>query len=240
MPHILLTVHIVAGFVSLGSMLFPLLSRKGGALHRRTGWVFVGGMTVVSLTAFSLAATRWLTDPTENGRTAGGFLLFVSLLTASGVSAGVRVLRFKSRTTVHWHPWDIGLAASLFLASVAMAAWSFTGGPTVVVAYSVIGLLSGGSQLAYWLRPPVHPKHWWLEHMAAMGGSCIAATTAFLVVNAIQLGFGPLAPLAWIAPTLVGAPLISYRARAYRREWSAGGQSRPRRVDASAAAPGAH
>ena len=33
---------------------------------------------------------------------------------------------------------------------------------------------------------PSHPMHWWFEHMSSMLGACIAATTAFLVVNAEQ------------------------------------------------------
>ena len=49
----------------------------------------------------------------------GAFLSFVAILTATSVSAGVRVLRAKTRTAVHRHPWDLGLPA-LLAASIAL------------------------------------------------------------------------------------------------------------------------
>ena len=87
-------------------MFIPLVTKKGGMTHRRAGWVFVSGMTLVSITALLLAGTRWATDPTPRGREAGAFLFFVSILTATSVSGGVRVLRAKTRTT--WHSPSLG------------------------------------------------------------------------------------------------------------------------------------
>jgi len=48
--------------------------------------------------------------------------------------------------------------------------------------------------------------HGWLTaHVSGQGGSYIAMTTALLVVN-----LGTASPLAWIAPTVIGSPLITY------------------------------
>lgn len=220
MLKLVLALHIAAGSVALASMFVPLTVRKGGLLHRRAGWVFVGGMALVSVTAFVLSGSRILTDTSDDGRAAGLFLFQVALLTAAGVSAGVRVLRFKKRTTPHRHPWDLGLAGALVVASVGMAMFGLSTGRALPTAFSVIGLFTGGGQLAYWLRTPNHPMHWWFEHLGTMVGSCIAATTAFLVVNAGRMGLETFGLLVWLTPTIVGVPLIAAWNVYYRRRFA--------------------
>lgn len=220
MLTLLLALHIAGGSTALASMLVPMVAPKGGPLHRRAGWVFVAGMTIVSVTAFALAGARVLWDPSPAGRVTGAFLFYVSLLTAAGVSAGVRVLRFKRRTAGHRHPWDLGLAGALLLASVGLAVWGVATGRGLFTGFSMIGLLTGGSQLVYWRRTPDHPMHWWFEHMGAMLGSCIAATTAFLVVNADRLGLETFGLVVWLGPAIVGVPVIAGWTAYYRRRFS--------------------
>ncbi len=67
----ILYLHIAGGAAALLSMLIPLLTKKGGLTHRRAGWVFVSGMTIVSITALLLAGARWWGDPPMRGREAG-------------------------------------------------------------------------------------------------------------------------------------------------------------------------
>ena len=232
MVKLILALHIAAGSVSLASMFVPLVTRKGGRTHRRSGWVFVGGMTIVSLTAVMLCIARFVSDPTAAGREAAGFLFFVAILTAAGVSAGVRVLRAKNRSTIHTDPWDLGLATTLVLASVGMAAWGLAIGRNLFVAFSLIGLGTGGSQLAYWLRVPTHRMHWWFQHMGAMLGSCIAATTAFLVVNSGRLGFETFALAVWLTPTVLGVPTIALWTAYYRRRFAPAASAKPVAVSA--------
>lgn len=216
----ILYLHIAGGTAALLSMLIPLVTKKGGQSHRRAGWVFVGGMTLVSITALLLAGVRWATDPTPRGREAGAFLFFVSILTATSVSAGVRVLRAKTRTAAHRHPWDLGLPALLAVSSIVAAAYGLSTGNRLFTAFSVIGLLGGGSNLAYWLTPPSHPMHWWFEHMSSMLGACIAATTAFLVVNAGNLGMETFSLAVWLAPSAIGVPTIAIWTRHYRKTFA--------------------
>jgi uncharacterized membrane protein len=216
----ILYLHIAGGTAALLSMLIPLVTKKGSLTHRRAGWVFVSGMTIVSITAFLLAGARWLGDPTVRGREAGAFLFFVAILTATSVSAGVRVLRAKTRTTAHRHPWDLGLPALLAASSIAAAGYGLTTGNHLFTGFSIIGLLVGGGQLAYWRTPPSHPMHWWFEHMSSMLGACIAATTAFLVVNAGRLGLETFSLVVWLAPTIVGVPTIAIWTRYYRHKFA--------------------
>ena len=208
-------------------MFVPLVTRKGSRTHRRSGWVFVGCMTIVTLTAAILCVARLVNDPTPAGREAAGFLFFVAILTAAGVSAGVRVLRVKNRSAVHTSPWDLGLATTLVLASVGMAAWGLASGRSLFVAFSLIGFGTGGSQLAYWLRVPTHRMHWWFQHMGAMLGSCIAATMAFLVVNSGRLGFQTFALAVWLTPTVIGVPTIALWTAYYRRRFAPVATTKP-------------
>jgi uncharacterized membrane protein len=215
-----LYLHIAGGTAALVSMLIPLVSKKGGLTHRRAGWIFVTGMTIVAITALLLAGTRWLTDPSRQGREAGAFLFFVAILTATSVSGGVRALRTKTRTATHRNAWDIGWPALLATSSVAAGFYGFSAGHHLFTAFSFIGIFVGGGQLAYWLAPPSHPMHWWFEHMASMLASCIAATTAFLVVNAGRLGVETFSLFVWLAPTIIGVPTIAIWTRYYRRKFA--------------------
>jgi hypothetical protein len=220
----ILAVHIAAGSVSLASMLIPMVAVKGGRLHRRAGWVFVGAMATVSATALLLSGSRLLFDPTPQGRDGGFFLLAITFLTANAVSTGVRVLRFKNRTTTHVHWWDTGLPAVLTLFSLALGAYGIARGQVLFIAFSLIGLLNGISVLRYWLRMPTTKMHWWFQHMGAMLGGCIAATTAFLVVNANNVGLWPM--VAWLSPAIIGTPATAIWTGYYRRRFNAASSSR--------------
>jgi hypothetical protein len=220
MMRALLTLHIAGGCAALLSMVIPMVAKKGGTVHRRAGWVFVTAMTIVSMTALILSAGRFLTDQTAQGRSAGVFLFYVAILTGAGVSTGIRVLRAKGRTSSHRGWWDIGVSSVLAGSGVAMAVYGAIAGQPLFMVFSVIGIVNGGNQLAYWLRAPSHSMHWWFAHMSNMLGACIAATTAFLIINAGQLGFETFSLVVWLAPAAVGTPAIVIWTVYYRRRFA--------------------
>ena len=231
-----LALHIAAGVMTLVSMWIPMFAKKGGQLHKRAGMVFVGAMAAVSITSLMLAGARFLFDPRPEAQRAGLFLLYVSILTGASVSTGVRVLRTKKRVGPNLHWWDLGLSAVLAASSVAMAIYGIATGTTLFAGFSVIGLVNGGGQLAYWLRNPQSPMHWWFEHMSAMLGACIAAITAFLVVNAQHWGLDTFSIVLWLAPSIVGVPAIAMWTRYYRRKFSRGAAGRVLSASATATA----
>jgi uncharacterized membrane protein len=217
MMKLILAVHIAGGATALLSMVPPLVARKGGRVHVRAGWVFVSGMTVVSITAFILSAARFLFDP--QGGPAGLFLFYIAILTAAGVSAGIRALRGKRRTGPQAHPWDIGMAALLTATGLGMAAYGAVERMPLFIAFSAIGILNGVGQLRYWLRPPTSHMHWWYEHMSGMLGSCIAAVTAFLVNNASHLGLPRTSLIVWLGPAAIGGTATAVWTAYYRRRF---------------------
>jgi uncharacterized membrane protein len=224
MLQVVLVVHIAAGSAALLSMFVPMLTRKGATLHRRAGWVFVSGMAIVSITAVILAVGRILSDPGPQARSFAIFLFYIAILTAAGVSTGVRVLR-RRHGAPGW--WDLGISSLLVAMALGMAVAALLWQTWLFAGFAAIGLASGGNQLAYWLRGRTHHMHWWFEHMGSMLGSCIAATTAFLVVNADRMGTSDRSLLVWLAPTLVGAPAIAVWTAYYRRRFASGAAARP-------------
>ena len=220
MLKMILYLHIAGGSAALLSMFLPMVAPKGGTTHRRAGWVFVSGMTLVSITAFALSAARYFLDPRPEAKAFALFLFYVAILTGNAVSIGVRVLRTKKRTSPHAHPWDVGLASVLAVASIAMAAYGVTTSRPLFAAFSVVGLVAGIQGLYYWLRKPTDRMHWWFRHMSAMLGACIAATTAFLVVNASAAGLPRTSMIVWLAPTIVGTPAIAIWTAYYKRRFT--------------------
>lgn len=215
--------HVAGGSLALLSLVVPLVTKKGGTAHRRSGWVFVTGMGIVSVSALALAGARVL-SPAPESRAIGIFLLYVTLLTVSSLSYGLRVLRAKKRTAAHRHPWDLGLPLALVLSSVAVSVWGWRGGQPVFGLFPVIGLLSGGAGLRYWLRPPTTPMHWWFAHMGGMLGGAIAAVTAFTVINGPRVGLWPIA--CWIGPPLIASPLVRLWTAYYERRFAGRGAGR--------------
>jgi uncharacterized membrane protein len=222
MHDLLLTPHIIAGVVALASMIVPLVAPKGGRLHRRVGWVFVISMTGVSVTAFALAIWRFTMADAQhpNAHAIGFFLFYVATLTAAGVSSGVRALRFKARTMPHRRAWDLGISAANVAMGVATLVYGVIDHRTLFIAFSFVGLITGTTQLRYWLRAPTTRLHWWFAHMGGMLGSCIAALTALVVVNAARFGTRTFATTIWIAVPALGIPAIFAWNAYYRRRFA--------------------
>lgn len=104
-------VHIAAGVTALLTLFIPMAAAKGGRLHRRAGWVYVCAMGTVAATALVVSGYRIATLPRM--RTFSIFLLYIAVLSATNTSAGVRVLRAKTRTGAHRNAWDLALPVML-------------------------------------------------------------------------------------------------------------------------------
>jgi uncharacterized membrane protein len=222
MHDLLLVPHIIAGVVALASMIVPIVARKGGRVHRRAGWVFVIAMTGVSVTAFALAIWRFMMADAQhpNARAIGLFLFYVATLTAAGVSSGVRALRFKARIAPHRNAWDLGISSANVALALATLVYGLIDHRTLFIAFSFVGLITGTSQLRYWLRTPTTRVHWYFAHMGGMLGSCIAALTALVVVNAGRFGARTFATTIWIAVPVLGIPAIFASMAHYRRRFA--------------------
>jgi hypothetical protein len=127
----------------------------------------------------------------------------------------------KTGEAYHW------LFLLLFFSAVALAVlnwdevwWlAFVGAGSY--AFALLGYLAAKKRWTGWLR----------AHVAGQGGSYIAMVTALLVVNT-----GGASPLPWLAPTVIGTPIITW----VSNQVAAGKRPKrgPRRIPRMTRAPG--
>ena len=219
---ILLFFHVLAGAVALFVFWIPLVTVKGGKVHRQVGWVFVTAMSVAAVTAWGVCGIRIAETTDEQQRATAAFLAYVGLLAVNTSWSGLRSLRFKQRTTRHFHPIDLGIPLLLLVSGLGVFLHGLQVNMPLLMGFAPVGIIVGALDLAYWLRPPQERMHWWFQHMAGMIGTCIATVTAFLAVNASMLGIRSpvLILVVFLAPTLLGVPGMWLWTRRYRRQFT--------------------
>jgi uncharacterized membrane protein len=210
--------HILAGAAAFVTLWMPLFARKGGPLHRRAGWGYVGAMIVAAITGIFISGWRFFTQPEGSALTL--FLMYVGVLSAANATMGVRVIQAKARTGALHHPLDLGMAALLILVALVTGGYGLSEGAPLLYGFAPVGLWAGGSQLSYWLRPPTERMHWWFEHMGSMVGSGIGTVTAFLVVNARHFGVSGFQLALFLGPTVIGVIGFKLWERLYRQRFT--------------------
>jgi hypothetical protein len=209
-------VHIAAGSVALGAFWIPIVARKGGPAHRRSGWVYACGMGATALAAWTLCADRLLDTQRQNDGPAW-FLAFVGLLSANGAATGIRVLRRKFAEKAS--PWDVGSSAVLLIAALALGGRGLREHSTLELVFSALGIALAVRQLRYWLQGPRTKAAWWTTHLGNMLVACIGTVTAFLVVNVPRFGLERYSLVFWIGPGVLGGAAIAFWTRYYRRKF---------------------
>ncbi|HQU02462.1 MAG TPA: hypothetical protein PLI12_08445 [Acetobacteraceae bacterium] len=187
---ILLGLHVVTGSIALLLGPVPMLSRKGGRVHRKAGFIFSGAMACSAAAAFVLALVVH-----------SNLLLTIAVLTGFLIFCGVRAPRFRRGASPHL----IDDLACLLLAGFGF--WLlWRGAAPFDVTSIVFGVGSLILSARQWQQLRSVRPDWLLAHIAGMGGAYTATVTAFLVVN---IGFLP-KPVIFIAPTLIGTALIAW------------------------------
>ena len=217
LDRLALAVHVVAGGVAVVTFWLPWLVKKGGALHRRVGFVFTGAMAVVAVTGLLVSLLRLL-DANPRNDAPALFLGAVGLLAGASASLGVRAIRTKRREAANRNGWDLSTAALLGLAGVGTLALAARESSLLFAVFGLLCTANAFGQLRFWLRPPEGRTAYLLQHIGGMGTACIATVTAFLVVNAPRLGIdGRTSLVLWIAPGVLGGVGISLWQARYRR-----------------------
>lgn len=217
-----LVIHIAAGFIALVLFWIPIVTKKGGKIHNRAGWLFVIAMSIVSITAFILSYIRLFV---ESGRTLEAdafsyFLVFIAILSGATAWHGMRVLRYKNRKNVHRNPIDLGVSFLLFGSGLITSIFGFIHGFPLISYFPIIGIFLGGGQLYYWLTPQATRMHWIYEHLGSMIGCSIATITAFTVFGVPQLlNIDNVNLIIWFLPTILLLPLIIGFTRYYQKKY---------------------
>lgn len=209
MDRMLLIIHILAGFTALASGLGTMTLSKASKIHRPIGQTYFGSMLIIFCTAVPLswADQNW-------------FLFTISFFSFYMALSGFRIARTKgnrvnrtdrliSVVMVGISSWMVGLSMYYLLSGQ-------TGTAIVIGIFGLLSLLDSIRDIRYSWAIAEPSRHWIRMHLSRMGGSYIAAVTAF-AVNVID--FWP--PIySWLGPTVIGAIALSFLSRHYQRKWN--------------------
>ena len=207
--------HVVAGGTALLTGLLAIfIGKKGGKAHRRNGrvyfwamsWVFISALLIVIFFRFNF------------------FLTIIAFFSFYMAFSGYRTLKIKKTKKPEWVDWF----AAIFTITVGFILLGYgvykvieTSGKAMFAHLSLFfGLFT--IQTSYvsihrFIKKKYHdPMWWWFAHMQSMGGSFIAASTAFLVQNGKS---SPYYWVLWVAPTVIGTILLTYWSVKYHRQF---------------------
>ncbi len=193
---VLLVIHITAGSIALLSAMVPLVTKKGGNIHKKAGRVYALAMAVVVITAFPLA----IISPDI-------FLLIIAIFSGYLVFAGWRFAASHGAK-----PDRVDYAAVGVMAATGVGMWIYGAyigfsGDSMGIVLGVFGIVAIGLSIA---DAQFH-RQWTpgaagriQRHLTNMLAGTIATITAVLVTN----WESDPAWIAWVLPTFVITPLI--------------------------------
>ena len=193
-----LVLHIAAGFTALAFGLIALLSQKGKRAHLLTGRVFYWSMLIIASSAVVLSSYRL-----------NLFLLLIAFFAFYNTLSGYRSIRNKSLrpTAFDWIITATGLLTGITMIATLNIVLLVFGSLSLMLAINEIR-----ASVAI-LKGKEAPRFAWLvKHIGMMMGAYIATFTAFIVVN-ITFEAAPWLP--WLAPTIIGVPLLVRWQRKY-------------------------
>lgn len=202
--------HIAAGVAALATFSVPLVVRKGSRAHRTAGWIYVAAMYAAAFSAIGLAAVRMMQRPMAQWRMPVTFA-YIAWISFTAAFRGTRVLRRVPATRV-----DVAVVQSLRAGALAMGAWGIATRLPLALAFALIGWVVGTSSWRTLRAAPATARERVLAHLSSMLVACITTLTAFTVTNARMFGLGGNL-VVWLAPTLLGVPLIMAWQRRYAR-----------------------
>lgn len=214
--------HIIGGFLALFTFWIPIVTKKGGKIHRQSGWVYVAAMTIVSFSALYMGIYR-IVDPNSSPEqfSFSLFLIFISILSGSTAYYGIRVLSNKKREAMHKNIADLSFSLLLLVSSIIISIYGFSIGFPLLSWFPLLGIFLSATQLRYWLNKPKNKMHWWFEHLSGMLGCSIATITAFTVFGAPRLlNIDSVNILLWFLPTILLTPVIIGFSIYYQRKFN--------------------
>lgn len=209
---ITLFVHVLSGGIALLSGLGAILTKKGQKRHILSGSIYFWSMLSVIITGLVVGFYR-------NNL----FLQAIAIFSFYMAFTGKRVLRYKKEIKPTAIDWSMNLLA--MFVSAGMLTWGililiqrgFVGAaPMLLVFGTLLFSMTLNDARKMWKKNLVK-NAWLLDHISRMGGSFIATSTAFLLVNT---SIEPVWVM-WLLPTAIGTPLIIQASNKWRKKLNA-------------------
>jgi hypothetical protein len=202
---LLLITHIIFGTSALLSGACAMLVRKTPGIHTKAGKIFYLSMYGAAATALLLSLINFSPFLLSIG-------IFTFYLTYTGKNA-IDNWRRKEPLQADFYtqlPPIIGMVVALWMIANPIITMIQTNNIYVplLAIFGTILLINAGQDFIFLRNPAnLYPKNkdFLLQHIGKMGGSYIAATTAFLVNN---VSLDP-AWIVWLLPTFVGSFMIT-------------------------------
>lgn len=213
--------HIICGASVLLIGIVQMANRKGSKYHILLGKIYVAAMWWICLSALSIISFYRFSP----------FLLVIAVLTFHTSFVGVRVVNRKKPGSEKWYDWVVASATALFgIGLIGYGGYVYFNNSQLIFAilcagFGIITLKNGTDDLRFFIKPNISEKHWWLyQHIGAMGGSYIAALTAFAVQNPnIFMPNSSNQWLLWVFPGVIGTPVIVFAIRRWKKKLTADG-----------------
>ncbi len=216
-----LWIHIAAGGTALALFSIPLLTKKGGRTHVKTGWVYAGAMFAVALTTFWITPWRFFVDPagTEKSRSFAAFLCFIALFALTSLQQGLLVLKRKRRPSAELNSRTLGLPILLLLASLAIAVAGLFSRNWLFAVFGGLAAQTAYGNIQYWRTPSPHQYDWWFFHLECLFTCCIGTVTAFVVTAVPRLWPGLDTLAVWLLPTALMTPWMIWFRKKYEKKF---------------------
>ena len=196
----LLYLHILAGFISLGIAYVLLFIKKGNKRHKKLGLIYVYGMSTIFVTAIPLSLLGEFNP----------FLFVVAIFSFYLAFSGYRQGRDRNgaREQIDKVLGVFITATSILFYSMAVSLYLIE--DSMWITSVVFGSIALGMGINDFRRMKIVERPDFYDrtnlHLNLMLAGTIATTTAFIVtLNPFSIDW-----LNWVAPTIVGTPIIIY------------------------------
>lgn len=206
---ILLVIHIASGFTALIVGIIPMIARKGGKLHNRSGKIYFWAMFGVFISSQPMAYIK-----------GNEFLFTIGIFSFYLALSGFRFARKKGWDQLQ--AFDKSYMLITFITSLVMLGYTIyyalNGSIASAIILGIFGLIClvfSGSDLRR-IGKKGAPKRWIILHIIRMIGAYVATFTAFAVTN---INFLPDLVL-WIGPTIIGSIGTAFSIIYYRKKFN--------------------
>jgi len=201
--------HAISGGIALLSGLIAIATKKGSKKHILSGSVYFWAMLSVIITGLIVGFYR-----------NNIFLQTIAIFSFYMAFTGKRVLRYKKEIKPSPPDWSVNFIAlngalfMLYLGIINGMRVGFSGAVPMLMVFGIFLLVMAVEDFRKMWRKKFVKNDWLLTHIGRMGGSFIATSTAFLLVN---IHFDP-AWVMWLLPTVVGTPMIISASKKWKKK----------------------
>lgn len=216
-----LMLHVAAGVVALVTFWLNGAMRKGGALHRRIGQVYLLSMSGILVSGVPLVVQRII----DNRPVTAAFLAYLLVLTGTATWSMWRSVRDRAAPARYTGRAYRALAVANMAAGAGVLALGVAKSAPLLIGFSMVGLLAGASMWRKRATLAQQPMWWRSEHYTAMLANGVATHIAFLSIGLPRLlpgaDGGALHYLSWFGPLVVAGAAKLWLDRRYRPRMAA-------------------